>query len=465
MNTFLLACRNLTRNRRRSLATLIAMSIGLTAVLVFGGYATNIILSLQTAVIKRSGHLQIMRHGYYLDGASNPEGYGIADYERLVKAVSADPELGAMLNVVTPMLEFGAIAGNFTAGASRSVLAHGVVAAERNRMFAWNAYNVPDYADPLKLEGTPMDAAIVGEGVARRLQLCEALRISGCQTSQASQAPPSAPADAAPQSVLDLSAMEGAGARAADGGRIELLAANARGAPNVVSLNVISATNVGIKEWDDVYFTLHLGQAQRLLFGKAEPMVTSILVQLRHTEQLPRARARLETIVRDLGLSASLEVMDYEALNPLYGQSLRFMMSVFMFIAALIATIVVFTVGNTMSMAVTERTVEIGTLRAIGMRRSGIRGIFVAEGIVLGIVGALVGTLTAFVTAFIINHSGLTWTPPGHIASYLIQIDILLNRALLAGSAACLVLVAALAAWLPAARAAKLKLVEALHHV
>ena len=42
--------------------------------------------------------------------------------------------------------------------------------------------------------------------------------------------------------------------------------------------------------------------------------------------------------------------------------------AIFGFIAVLIGAIVLFTVTNTMSMAVVERTAEIGTLRAIGLQ-------------------------------------------------------------------------------------------------
>ena len=41
--------RNPLRNRRRSITTLLAMVIGSVTILVFGGYARNIILSLQTS--------------------------------------------------------------------------------------------------------------------------------------------------------------------------------------------------------------------------------------------------------------------------------------------------------------------------------------------------------------------------------------------------------------------------------
>ena len=65
MNTLSLAMRNLLRNRRRSLTTLLAMGIGLVAILVFGGYKSNVIYGIETGVTQHSGHLQIQRMGYF----------------------------------------------------------------------------------------------------------------------------------------------------------------------------------------------------------------------------------------------------------------------------------------------------------------------------------------------------------------------------------------------------------------
>ena len=66
--TWSLALRNLRRNRRRSLTTLIAMVIGAVTILVFGGYSRDITYSLQTSYVLRSGHLQIERKDYFLAG-------------------------------------------------------------------------------------------------------------------------------------------------------------------------------------------------------------------------------------------------------------------------------------------------------------------------------------------------------------------------------------------------------------
>ena len=120
MNTFSLALRNLLRNRRRSLATLLAMVVGLVAILLFGGYRSNILYGLQTGFVQYGGHLQVQKRGYFTDGGDNPTAYGIAGYDRLMKAIRADAALAPMLVMVSPSLQLGGIAGNAAAGMSRS---------------------------------------------------------------------------------------------------------------------------------------------------------------------------------------------------------------------------------------------------------------------------------------------------------------------------------------------------------
>jgi putative ABC transport system permease protein len=52
-------------------------------------------------------------------------------------------------------------------------------------------------------------------------------------------------------------------------------------------------------------------------------------------------------------------------------------------------------IANTILMAAYERIREIGTLRAMGMQRGGVIGLFVAEGAFLGVLGGVLGALSA----------------------------------------------------------------------
>jgi putative ABC transport system permease protein len=468
--TLSLALRNLMRNRRRSLMTLFAMVLGLVAVLLFGGYVRDINYALQTDFVRLTGHLQIQRKGYFLYGSGNPAAYGIREYERVLGTVKSDPVLAPMLAVATPTLQLGGIAGNFAAGVSRTVYAQGAVAEEQHLMRQWNAYNIRVLSRRRSLAGTPPDSAVIGTGVARVLQLCGPLNVPHCASPPGSLAPAG---DAAAVHVLPDDIAELAAGQATRGtadaetapARIELLAPSVQGAPNVATVNVLRAEFQGIKELDDVYVALHLAQAQKLVFGGQPPQVTAIALQLTRTSDLPAARARLEQLLAGPLNGEPLEVIDYQTLNPFYGQTLAMFASIFGFMSVLIGAIVLFTVGNTMSMSVVERTAEIGTLRAIGLRRSGIRSLFVTEGVVLGVLGAVLGILAAIGAEAAINAMRITWIPPGRVEPVALSVRVAGEPMMVLACALGLLVVAALSATFPAARAARMNIVDALRHV
>ncbi|ABC35230.1 ABC transporter permease [Burkholderia thailandensis] len=476
MHTFMLALRNLQRNRRRSITTLLAMIVGVCAVLLFGGFSKDITFGLQTDFVRRSGHLQIQRHGYYQYGSGNPVAYGIGGYERLIARLRDDPVLAPMIAVITPTLQFGGIAGNFEAGVSRTVLAQGAVADEQDRMQQWNDYGFPLTPKPYPLVGTAPDAAIVGNGVARVLHLCGPLHVPDCADGDIAKDAVASAASAAdaPADVLALAAAE-ADARKGERGdehggeragatHIEVLAANAYGAPNVGGFTVAKAEQQGVKEFDDVYLAMHLSRAQRLVYGGDAPRVTAIEIQLKHTAQLPAARARIGELFGGSFEGQPLDVLDFAALNPFYDQTNRMFSMIFGFVFVLIGAIVLFVVSNTMSAAILERTVEIGTLRSMGVRRGGIQALFVCEGALLGVVGASIGVLVALALAFAVNHSGLAWTPPARIDSVALTVRVWGEWRLIALTFAGLAFVAGLSAWLPARHAARLSIVDALRY-
>ncbi len=464
---FSLALRNLLRNRRRSLTTLSAMIVGVVSMLIFGGYSRNAILATQTGYVQYQGHLQIQHKGYFLFGSGNPVAYGISDYQRLIEVVKNDPVLKPMLVVITPTLRLNGIAGNFANGMSKSVVAAGMVVDEQNKMRKWDDYGSLSYSPAIALTNTPDDSTVIGTGVARLLQLCGPLKLDGCPTADelgTSDKDSDAPAPAAPANIAALSALEQANAPKVPATHVELLAASVGGAPNVANLNVVEAQNWGVKDIDDSLMVMHLDQAQRLVFGNATPQVTAIQIQLAHTAQIPAATARLNELLTTQFKGMPLEVLDYETLTPIYQQVIQFFNSMFGVISILIYVIVLFTVGNTMSMAVVERTAEVGTLRAIGQQRGGIRAQFICEGVLLGLIGGALGIAIALPIAYLINHSGMTWAPPGYSYKYPVMVRVWGDYQLMFGTAFNLAVVAIVSAWLPANRAAKLDIVDALRH-
>jgi putative ABC transport system permease protein len=459
-----LAVRNLARNRRRSITTLAAIIVGAVAILLFGGYTRNIRYGLQMGFVRSSGHLQIQHKDYFLYGSGDPAAYGIADYQRVMEVVRHDPVLAPMLTVVTPTLQLGGIAGNFDAGVSRTVIATGTDVNGQNELRKWNDFGIDGRPRPLALTGTAPNAAVVGEGVARVLQLCSSLHVARCAAPVSMSSGGQSGGSSLPNDLAELSNAEVAAGPHSSETRIELLAATARGAPNVASLSVVRVESQAVKELDDIYVALHLAQAQRLIYGGDRPQVTAVIIQLHHTWQIPAARARLEQLLGTTLKDQPLEIHDYETLNPYYGQTIGFFAAIFGFIAILIGVIVLFTVGNTMSMAVMERTPEIGTLRAIGLRRSGVRQMFVLEGMLLGITGSVLGILTALALAFLINHGGITWTPPGRVDAVPLTVRVWGEPTPMIAVVVGLTLVTLVSSWVPARRGAGINIVAALRH-
>nr|WKF59426.1 Macrolide export ATP-binding/permease protein MacB [Paraburkholderia busanensis] len=460
MKTLSIAFRNLLRNRRRSTRTLLAMVVGLTAVLLFGGYARNVTYGLQTTFVRGEGHLQIQRKNYFLYGAGDPMAYGIDRYQHVIDVVRADKVLAPLVTVATPLLSVSGIAGNYGAGVSSTVIGVGIVVDDQNRMRQWNDYGFPRRAAPLSLTSTGGDSAVIGTGLGRILRLCGPLNIPDCALNGGVRKASTGPAQ--PADIAQLSALAAADMPKVDSTGIQLLAANAYGAPNVAQLTVVKAESQGVRAVDDRYLQLHLPEAQKLIYGNEPGKATAIAVQLHHTADLPAAMQRIRQLEATTLKDDDLDVLDFRTLNPQYLQITGMFSAIFGFVTLLIGVIVMFMVGNTMSMAVMERTVEIGTLRAMGVRRLGVLRIFLLEGALLGLVGAALGIGCALLGAWAINHGGFHWTPPGEIDPVPFTVRLFGETRMIVGYAVGIVLIAALSAFWPARRAARMPVVDAL---
>jgi putative ABC transport system permease protein len=465
---FKIAFRNIFRNTRRSLTTMLTIAIGTAATLVFGAYTVYVTYGLQTATVERVGHLTVYRHGYFDFGSGNPAIWGIDRYDAVRKLIIEDPVLAPLIVVATPVQSLAGIASNSETDESRTFIGTGFIPSDRDTMKLWDEYGVGNPGPRgTGLHDADTSQGVIGAGLARVLGLCEKLHLSQCPKlpSGAPGAVSISPdvAGLPKQDFSDLVARDASNTPAQTLPRIDLLAATAGGAPNVVNLQIPRVELQGVKELDDIYVGMHLALAQQLVYGRGEHKATGIVIQLHHTEDMPKARARLAELFRAHGLD--LETRDFSELTPFYLQALNLFRSIFSFISIIIGIVVVFTVSNAMGMSVVERTDEIGTTRALGVRRSGIRRQFLLEGVMLGVLGATAGVAIAFAVAYLVNESGLTWTPPGQAQPVPLKLYMFGAWQLVGTIWVLLSVLAAIAALLPANRAARLQIVDALRHV
>ncbi len=483
-NTFVLAWRNVLRNRRRTLLTLAAIAIATIAIVMLGGYVGYTIRGLQTMTVRDLGHLQIMRRGYLDFGRANPARYAITDADPLIARLQADPVLKDMIVVATPQLQMQGVAGHFETGNSSTFVGIAWNPAARHALMQWDGLGLGMAPAQTRLSASQADDGVIGVGLAQLLGLCGPLKVAHCTElppEPARTGAPAVPADLAALSAqarqvvrsADASSGEPGSGRTvpesaagiASGVPVELLAASAAGAPNVVRMKVVQAEQQGVRDLDRMYASMPLALGERLVFGPGQHGASAIVVQLVHTSQMDAARARIDAVLRAAGHD-DLEVRPFADISPTYQQVVAMFGTMFTFVSILMGVVTLFSVANTVNMAVSERTGEIGTLRALGLKRAQVRRMFVTEGALIGALGAAAGLVIAvLISVYGVNAAGLTWTPPGNAAAVPIRIDIAGSLRLCAGSVLVLTLLAAVSSWWPARRAARLEIVEALRHV
>jgi len=127
------------------------------------------------------------------------------------------------------------------------------------------------------------------------------------------------------------------------------------------------------------------------------------------------------------------------------------------FMSVLVLAIVMLIVGNTMAMGVRERTQEYGVLRAIGFGPADVRTLVLAEAALLGLAGALLGVGLGYPLVEMPISRAL------ETSMNFAPLEVPLDAAFVAALAG--VVLGFGAAYVPAAQAGRLGVVEALRHV
>ena len=115
-----------------------------------------------------------------------------------------------------------------------------------------------------------------------------------------------------------------------------------------------------------------------------------------------------------------------------------------------------FAIANTLTMNVLEQTRELALLRVVAMTRWQVRKTIFAQAIIVGMIGLITGTVGGMIGAYVMNLSSVQVL--GHAPAFALHPSLL---AICFGIGMAVIL---LAAWLPAERAARLKLLIALQY-
>lgn len=194
------------------------------------------------------------------------------------------------------------------------------------------------------------------------------------------------------------------------------------------------------------------GDVDQMLQAFRRSAYSSVLVRLGGAGQFDAFKARIEADQRLI-----LEVKQ----EPLYYQEQSKSLSTFISYLG-VALSAIFSIGAmigamiTMYASVANRTGEIGTLRALGFRRSSILAAFLAESLLLALLGGMAGlALASFLQAFTITT--MNWQSFSQLA-----FGFHLTPAIAAATLAFSLLMGLVGGFLPSVRAARLEIVDAL---
>lgn len=177
----------------------------------------------------------------------------------------------------------------------------------------------------------------------------------------------------------------------------------------------------------------------------------SCSVRVRSLEELEAVRERIK--------GAGYEALTQKDMLSVLDTLFLFIDGFLACIGAIGLIVSLFGIANTMTMAVLERTREIGILKALGARGRDIRRVFLLEAAGIGAAGGLVGLTLGFLAGVALNAAAhLRFDLPADMRLFHV------SAPLAAGAVGFAILVSAIAGFFPARRAARLDPVGALRY-
>ncbi len=410
-----LALRNLARNRRRTAATLGVVAAGTVALVLTAGFVRFSFDGLREAMIHGGlGHLEVASGAAVAAqgpaALDRPLAEALADWQALAERLAALDHVVAV-------------------GANLQVLG-------------------------LAQSATGASFSFIGVGVEPERE-----RAMGFETRLRAGAPLPDAAPAAGEETALLARGLAASLGAGVGDVVTLVATSADGMLNALDVRVAGIVTTGVAELDTRYLKVHLATASRLL---QTDRVSNLLVGLDDTAATDAALAAARAALA--GHAPALAVTPWTARATFYEQVQNLYRGIFWFLGSIVFVLVVLAASNTLAMTVMERIRELGTLRAIGTGRGQLAAMILAEALWLGVFGALIGGAAGLATTAALNAAGLQMPPPpGAVDPIDLQLAYVPEAYL--ASALLMVVVLAVAALPPIARAVRLSIVEALGHV
>ncbi|MDI6704060.1 MAG: FtsX-like permease family protein [bacterium] len=404
-----IALRNIRRHKRRTILIVIMITTAVAVTIFLEGILEDMRQGWLKAIIHtQTGHIQIMHKGYLEKELMAPLDMLISHPKKIEKFLEKQESILAM----TKRLNFGGM----IATPEKTAIFSGIAVDPVNE---YEVFCLLDVDKGEKLSPYKENGCVIGVGLAKNLAI----------------------------EVGDV---------------VTLISNTIEGTLNAVDVEIVGIFKSGQPQVDNMLLYVTFPTAYNLL-NIVGDKVSNIILVLKSINLAPKFASILRSFIKDRYIGEELDVHLWSDLATLY----RKVMGMNKFTTSIIELIMFFliTLGicNTMLMAVFERTKEIGTMTAFGIRKGEIVGLFLCESLIIGIFGGLLGSILGAGITQVIQFIGIPFVPPGTDKLVYIRPIVCLDKIVLAFILATITPI--IGGLYPAFWASKIKPVEALRFV
>ncbi len=403
-----LAWRNIWRHRRRTLIIVLAMGLAMAMMVFYDGLMAGFNEAIYGNAIRvLGGNIQVHASGYREKIDSNPM-LPLPNVTQVIEVAKSTP------NVVSavPRIMTGGLVSNHEGAFPITIIGIDPPAEQPVSLIAQHI------SSGRWLATGDQDSVLIGKGLATEMD-----------------------------------------AKAGD--RITLVGSDIHKQSRQRTMTVVGIYDIGLPDNEKTTLYISLGEAQDL-YGLPE-QATEVDVNLKRVGMEAGAVAALAPKL------PGYEVESWDKNYPELATAVNnknFAMNIFSVIVIAIAGIGIL---NMLLMAVYERTREIGLLGAVGVKPREIALLFILEGMMIGLVGVGVGAVLGLGLNGSLGVVGMDFSSFTGLTSYTALISgkvyptLALNSLVTRG--VTVLIICALAAWIPAAEASRREPAAALHYV
>jgi ABC-type lipoprotein release transport system permease subunit len=327
---WVIAYRDLIRNKRRTLLTLLAVALGMMILIMMSGLVSGIIAGgVRDNIRLNTGHIQLRDESYEIEKLSLLSRDLLQDSAGLKSQAEALSEVQS----AAPVLWSSGVLSTVRESAGLQVT--GIDPAD-------------DFHAPVR------DGIVAGEYLT---------------------------ADSRGQILIGKRLADDMGITA--GQRVSLTMGGADGQINEDIFTVAGLFNTGILSYDQNTVIMPLAQAQA--FSNSGNRASSIIVMLNNEEDTAKVAAALQ--------APGIQILTWEDLNALLLTLMEQAGAFYYVLYIIVILVVAVLIANTLLMSVFERTREVGILASLGMKGRQIMLMVLFEALILALLGVAAGLL------------------------------------------------------------------------